>query len=145
MTVATYAPSPALWPRLRFIAAAALPFCLLLNFLSLYVPFVLFESANGTCHYTPCAATRSGAWWGFFSQGDGLNVGAREFAASGVLLTAPLMLVVVPLTAASVIWAFNTGRRSERWLSVVALIALTAMVALFATPAAGRLFEVIVD
>jgi hypothetical protein len=143
MTVVTRT-FPARWPRPRFIAAAVLTVGLLLNFLSLYVPFVLFESANGTCHYTPCSASRSGAWWDFFSQSDGLNTGAREFAASGVFLTIPLMLVVVPLTAASVVSGFR-GSRSERCLSAVALIALAAMVALFATPAAGRLLEVVFD
>jgi hypothetical protein len=146
MTTAARAAGPRRMPRIPFVGIALFNVSLAVSyFLGLYLPFALFESANGTCHHTPCPAVHRSAWWSFYAEDTAFYEGWRSAVTTFVFFGPLLALFIWPLTVAVACFATLKATRTERWLSAVSAFAFVVLAILFLTPTGRRLYEVVLD
>jgi hypothetical protein len=129
--------------------------------IGLYLPFRLYESANGECHFLACAGTDTGAWWGFFANEDAFNHGVPFVTSPAVYVSFFALVFIGPalclLLPVGVLGLLRDGARRrlraivsqayrfEIILSAVAGLMVMVTVLAFFTPTSQRLWEVILD
>jgi hypothetical protein len=146
MTTAARLSAPRRMPRIPFVGIALFNVSLAVSyFVGFYLPFALFESANGTCTHTPCPTVERDAWWSFFAEDTAFNEGRRSVLTAFVFFGPLLAVLIYPLIVAIACFAALRATRTERWLSAVSVAALTALAILFLTPTGRRLYQVVLD
>jgi hypothetical protein len=127
----------------------------------LYLPFRLYEAANGECHFLACAGTDTGAWWGFFANENAWSSGvpfltsaAINFNLIAVIILGPAVCLLLPVFLLQLVRfgarerlraAVSRAFRIELILVAIAALFVVATVVAFLTPTSSRLWEVILD